>query len=66
MAIVTVTTDADRKGFEVDVQPLEGGGWETVEPGFHGFGAGQLTKVYVDGQVHWVQRSFSNLRLLPD
>lgn len=63
---VTVTTDADERGFRIEVEPMKGGGWLAVEPGFHGFGPGQPTKVYVDGQAHWAQRNHNKIMLLPD
>jgi hypothetical protein len=66
MPLVTVTTDEDSRGFQVEVQPHESGGWITAEPGFHGYGPGQPKKVYVDGEIFWTQRRFNNLVMLPD
>jgi hypothetical protein len=66
MPMVTVTTDADQAGFELEVEPLDGGGWVSAQPGFHGFGPGQVTKIYVDGEPCFAQRRWQYLALLPE
>lgn len=66
MAVVTVTTDDDNKGFQLEVEPLEAGGWLSVQPGFSGFGPGQVKRIYVDGEPHWAQRRWTRLALIPD
>lgn len=66
MAVVTVTTDSDSEGFQLEVEPIGTGGWLSVEPGFNGFGPGQVKKVYVDGAAHWAQRRWTHLALIPD
>lgn len=66
MAVVTVTQDLDPVGFELDVERFEDGCWITTSDGHRGFRPGPPTKVYLDGQVHWVQRRFGKLLFLPD
>jgi hypothetical protein len=66
MPVVKVTTDQDREGFSLSVEPLSDGGWISSEPGFNGITPGQVTKTYVDGQVFWAQRRRDRLALLPD
>lgn len=66
MAVKTLTTDADRVGHEIEVEPLEGLGWVTAEPGFLGFGAGGPHKAYLDGDVVWVRRRYNGLQLMVD
>lgn len=66
MPVVTVTTDDDKEGFQLEVEPLESGGWLSAEPGFSGYGPGQISKVYVDGTPHWAQRRWTHLAMLPD
>jgi len=66
MTTVTVTTDADRKGFAITVEPMPDGGWIATEPGYNGIQPGQVTKTYVDGKVFWAQRRSDRIALLPD
>jgi hypothetical protein len=66
MQEVKITTDFDTTGFSLPVEPLAGGGYAAIEPGFNGIQPGQLTKTYVDGVVHWAQRRKNRLVFLPD
>lgn len=66
MSKVTITTDADRKGYALEVDELPGGGWIAAAPGFNGIQPGQLTKAYVNGAVHWAQRRGDRVAFLSD